>query len=97
MPAKSDLAAIEHQNGTFEGQGAEPQTVRRLEHLDPDGVAGKAGAAKRAAIETIASGRRGANCLRTARQARPKVLRPCEIGRSNPASRAISGSAWIGM
>ena len=54
---------------------------------------GKAGAAKRVVIAAIAPGRRGANRLRTARQARPNVLRPCEIGRSKPAWRAISGSA----
>ena len=35
--------------------------------------------------------------FKTARQARPIVFKPCEIGRSKPASRATMGSAWIGM
>jgi hypothetical protein len=43
------------------------------------------------------SGRPGAKRFRIARQARPIVFSPCEIGLSNPASRAITGSAWIGM
>jgi hypothetical protein len=53
--------------------------------------------AKRADMDRNRSGALGAKRFRMARHARPKVLRPREIGRSKPAARAIAGSAWIGM
>ena len=58
---------------------------------------GKAGETNRTDMAWIRSGCRGAKSFRIARQARPIVFRPCEIGLSNPASRAITGSAWTGM
>ena len=81
---------------TLDRPRPEADRIAAREHFDPDRVAGVS-RRNLTALAFSRSGRPGAKRFRIARQARPIVFSPCEIGLSNPASRAITGSAWIGM
>jgi len=91
------LAAIEHQRLALDRPGLETNCFAFIEHFNPYRIAGKSrpGEPHRHRAQPLRLP--GAKNFKIARQAMPIVLRPCEIARSNPASRAISGSAWIGI